>query len=165
MTFATNDQLSWSFVAKVAYSYSWQNVPDLQWKSFYLFWKRQLILVCGIQDLHSGDLTDCIINKVSATPAHKVTARWPPVTDGAFLPVFPDFSEHEEVRMIFACMLMWNRNVMGETTWVWNITNLYCIENYDRLLFQVSIKLSRDFDWPRTSLTKPLYMKVKAHRF
>ena len=26
------------------------------------FWKRQLSLVCGIQDLHSGDLTDCIIN-------------------------------------------------------------------------------------------------------
>ena len=48
--------------------------------------------------------------------------------------------------MIFACMLMRNRNVMGETAWVWNITNLYCIENYDRLLFQVSIKLSRDFD-------------------
>ena len=30
------------------------------------FWKRQLILVFGIQDLHSGDLPDCIINKVSA---------------------------------------------------------------------------------------------------
>ena len=102
---------------------------------------------------------------VLRTPAHKVTARWPPVTDGAFLPVFLDFSEHEEVGMIFACMLMWNRNVMGETAWAWNITNLYCIENYDRLLFQVSIKLSRDFDWPRASLTKPLYMKVKATDF
>ena len=107
-----NDFRSWSFVAKVAYSYSsiyihihlfififmslihislYSDVPDLQKKSFMtkcpgssikiihdkmsrifnknhstFIWKRQLILVCGIQDLHSGDLTHCIINKVSA---------------------------------------------------------------------------------------------------
>ena len=64
--------------------------------------------------------------------------------------------------MIFACMLIANRNVNRETACVWNITNLYCIENYDRLIFQVSINLSRDFDRPRTPLTKPLYMKVKV---
>ena len=48
--------------------------------------------------------------------------------------------------MIFSCMPIEIRNVRGETAWVWNITNLYYIENYDRLLFQVLIKLSRDFD-------------------
>ena len=68
--------------------------------------------------------------------------------------------------MIFACILMANQNVRGEIAWVWNMTNLYCIVNYDRLLFQVSIKLSRNFDnvdGPRTSRAhKPLYRKVKA---
>ena len=95
------------------------------------------------------------------TPAHKVTASWPAVTDGAFLPVFPGFSDHEVPKR---AGMHANRNVRGEIASVWNITTLHCIVNYHRLLFQVSIKLSRDFDYidgPKTSLTT-LYRKVKA---
>ena len=34
------------------------DVPDLKKNHSTFFWERQLILVCGIQDLYSGDLID-----------------------------------------------------------------------------------------------------------
>ena len=72
-------KMSWMFKKNhswlLIHIYSFDNCPGFSKRSFHLFWKRQLILVCGthLQDLHSSDLADCIKvtrDRINLGPVH-----------------------------------------------------------------------------------------------